>query len=103
MLNVECWTLNVSVARAVLAERCCRLHLAFQGVRFMESFVFRSDLLIGHEPARTRDEDEDEDEKRGQLPPVPHPASRIPHFALGRFMGSVRLNAPPALDETRVV
>jgi hypothetical protein len=45
----------------------------------MESFVFRSDLLTVHEPSRTRDEDEDEDEKRGQLPQVPHPASRTPH------------------------
>ena len=47
----------------------------------MGSFVFRSDLLTGHEPARTwdEDEDEDEDEKRGQLPPVPHPASRTPN------------------------
>ena len=45
----------------------------------MGGFVFRSDLLTGHEPSRTRDEDEDEDEKRGQLPPVPHPASRTPH------------------------
>ena len=43
----------------------------------MGGFVFRSDLLTGHEPSRTRDEDEDE--KRGQLPPVPHPASRTPH------------------------
>ena len=45
----------------------------------MESFVFRSDLLTGHEPARTRDEDEDEDEdeKRGQLPQF-----RTPHSAL---------------------
>ena len=41
--------------------------------------MFRSDLLTGHEPSRTRDDDEDEDEKRGQLPPVPHPASRTPH------------------------
>ena len=45
----------------------------------MGSFVFRSDLLTGHEPSRTRDDDEDEDEKRGQLPPVPHPALRTPH------------------------
>ena len=37
--------------------------------RVMGSFVFRSDLLTGDEPSRTRDEDEDEDEKRGQLPP----------------------------------
>ena len=49
------------------------------GPRFMGSFVFHSDLLTGHEPSRTRDEDEDEDEKRGQLPPVPHSASRTPH------------------------
>ena len=71
----------VTVAEAVLAERCGRLHCAFRGVCFMGSFVFRSDLLTGHEPSRTRDddEDEDEDEKRGQLPPVPHPASRTPH------------------------
>ena len=55
------------------------------GPRFMGSFVFRSDLLTGHEPSRTRDEDEDEDEKRGQLPPSSAP--RIPHSALGRFMG----------------
>ena len=41
--------------------------------------MFRSDLLTGHEPSRTRDDDEDEDEKRGQLPPVPHPAARIPY------------------------
>ena len=82
MLNVECFEpvgTPVTVADAVLAERCGRLHWAFRGVWFMESFVFRSDLLMGHEPSRTRDEDKDEDEKRGQLPPVPHPASRIPH------------------------
>ena len=40
--------------------------------KFMESSLFRSDLVTGHEPSRTRDEDEDEDEKRGQLPPIPH-------------------------------
>jgi len=33
----------------------------------MESFVFRSDLLTGHEPSRTRDDDEDEDEMRNCL------------------------------------
>ena len=48
-------------------------------LRTLESSLFRSDLLTGHEPSRTRDEDEHEDEKRGQLPPVPHPASRTPH------------------------
>ena len=50
----------------------------------MESSLFRSDLVTGHEPSRTRDEDEDEDEKRGQLPPIPHPHSalRTPHSAL---------------------
>ena len=43
----------------------------------MESFVFRSDLLTGHEPSRTRD-DEDEHEKRGHCPQfrTPHPALR---------------------------
>ena len=61
-------------------------------LRFMESFVFRSDLLTGYEPSRTRDEDEDEDEKRGQLPPVPHPASRTPHSEGGER----RARAEPA-------
>ena len=55
----------------------------------MESFVFRSDLLTGHEPSRTRDEDEDEDEKRGQLPQfrTPHPALRTRKVhGKGRFL-----------------
>ena len=63
--------------------------------RFLGSFVFRSDLLTGHESARTRDDDEDEDEKRGQLPPVPHPASRTPHSeGSWRVSCSVRTYSP---------
>ena len=67
-------------------------------LRFMESFVFRSDLLTGHEPSRTKDEDEDEDEKRGQLPPVPHPASRTPHSEGSWEVATCSRTCAPALN-----
>ena len=90
-MTVERWKLKVrgvpvSVARAVLAERCGRVHRAFQGQRFMESFVFRSDLLTGHEPSRTRTRSEDN-----------CPQFRTPHPAL-RTRKVHGKRTPPNLD-----
>ena len=93
MLNVECFEpvgTPVTVADAVLAERCGRLHWAFRGVWFMGSCHVLAHMRTGPERARTRDEDEDEDERLL----VPCSAFRIPESALGRFMGSEHLQNP---------